>query len=177
MSTISQTTWQPSTNNTYLWYGYNECTEEDIEDLKAFCAGGAGSGGYPRYPVYEESTLKGRLFALWHAKSDPLSADNRAGGIKSRVYENQIVDPIVSEDEIPPDNVLFRPENDPMWYKDSDGNDVHGVPPNSGAYHEAYVGDGYYDYVEGPRPGSQAEAILGDGKYVWDNAQLLWRVE
>ena len=178
---ISQQTWQPANQweypGVYLWYGYYEATQNDVDELHKFCKGG-GYSNNPNEPIIERGTMKGRLALLWHSRQHPLDEEGeRAGGIRSRIYENQIVDPIPSKDAQVPDNVRFRDEDDPMWYKDSEGNDVHGVPPNSGAYHEAHIGDGYYDFFEGPRPDSEAERLLGSGRYVWDDKALLWRVE
>ena len=64
-----------------------------------------------------------------------------------------------------------------IWYTNADGHMVSGIPPNAGAYHMKYVGDGYYDAYEGPEPGSVAATMLGDGEYYWDAERALYDIK
>lgn len=174
-NTISQTTWQPASRKyengkwtgigVYLWYGYERATQEDIDALYSYCKGSPDPG-----PYIEEFTVQGRLQPLWRSANNPITEDPSPGGINSRLYEHQFIDEIGAS----PANVEFT--DTAIWYKDADGQDIHGIPPNSGAYHSAPVGDDYYDTFAGPRPDSPASEILGDGAYVWDDKALLWRV-
>jgi hypothetical protein len=63
-----------------------------------------------------------------------------------------------------------------MWYTDASGTLVYGIPPMAGCYHKKYVGDGYYDNVEGVEQGSAADQILGRGEFYWDATRRLYDV-
>lgn len=90
------------------------------------------------------------------------------GGEGSVAYELKLVGEVGN-------GVQFT--KDPIWYYDSDGNLVKGIPPECGAYHQKYVGDGYYDNFEGPEPGSIAAKMHRGGEYYWDDVRKLYDVK
>lgn len=152
-----------------IWTGKKAATEADIEALKNSDAG-------PNVKI-DERSLSGIYSWRWRTFAEEVMflrgtpPTSRMGGLGSQNYENQLV----GESQ----GALFRKESDgPMWYTDSKGNLVYAVPPkNAGCYHRKYVGDGYYDAVEGVEQGSPADKILGKGEFYWDEQRRLYDVK
>jgi len=146
----------------FVWTGKHPATADDLSAIAKF--------GAP-----DQGTVSG-LYSWDYHRFDELMAylqgrppTNRMGGIGSQNYENQLVGES--------DGALFRKESDgPMWYTNSEKKLVYGIPPMAGCYHKKYVGDGYYDNVEGVEQGSKADAILGRGEFYWDEARRLYDV-
>jgi len=150
-----------------IWMDKVAATEADIAALNAAVGTVA---------KIDQGTLVGIYNAFWMTFADKVGfltgrpPVSRMGGLGSQNYENQLV----GESK----GALFRKESDgPMWYTDTKGNLVHGIPAaNAGCYHNKYVGDGYYDIVEGVEQGSPADVILGSGEFYWDETRRLYDV-
>lgn len=152
-----------------IWMGKKAATEADIEALRQAVDGAA--------VTIDDGTLVGIYNWRWHTFAEEVALlqgrppTSRMGGLGSQNYENQHV----GESK----GALFRKESDgPMWYTDTKGNLVYGIPrENAGCYHQKYVGDGYYDMVEGVEQGSPADKILGKGEFYWDEKRRLYDVK
>ena len=150
-----------------LWLGKEKATEADIQALKAELGEDV---------EIDEGTLCGTYTWHWIQFSDKVALlqgtqPKRMGGLGSQVYEYQLVGG--------GDGCTFRKESEgDMWYINTAGDLVYGIPPdNAGAYYKKYVGDGYYDNVEGVEQGSAADDALGRGEFYWDEKRRLYDVK
>lgn len=91
----------------------------------------------------------------------------KLGGEGSKAYELKLVGEAGN-------GVEFTRED--IWYINVEGSLVKGIPPECGAYHRRYVGDGYYDLYEGPEPNSLAYELHKGGFYYWDDFRKLYDI-
>jgi hypothetical protein len=151
-----------------VWLGTAPATEEDIQALKDCTA---------ETVRIDERSLPGLYDWQWTTFGDQImymqdqgEPHRKMGGINSDTYELQFVGG--------GDGAQFRTaEEGDMWYVDTSGNMLYGIPPeNAGCYHKVDTGGGYYHYVEGVEQGSAADRALGQGEFFWDTTRRLYDV-
>lgn len=141
----------------FIWVGKNPVTVADVVAL----ADAVGDK-----VKIDWRSLVGLYNRSWSTLFNKLTPGaTPTGGEGSQAYENQLV----GESQ----GVIFT--KSPIWYYDSDGKMVTGIPGNAGEYHKKYVA-GYEDIIEGPEPGSVAATMLGDGEYYWDAERALYDI-
>ena len=140
-----------------VWMGKQEATQEDVAAVQESLG--------DTVPI-DRSSLCGLWCWRWSSFYTRHTTGTPAGGVGSVTYENQLVGDS--------HGVSFAKE--PIWYTNCDGVLVKGIPPEAGAYHEVYLGDDYYDLVEGVEPGSIADEIRGNGEFYWDDNRKLYDV-
>lgn len=141
-----------------VWYGLDQCTPEDIKEIKEFI-------GSPDTAI-DKLSLPGRYHPDWNSVGyASVGERNPNGGLGSVTYEQQ---------KTGTDNVRFAKE--PIWYYTADGDLIKDIPPEAGAYYKRDMGDGYYDNVEGPEPDSPADKWRAGGEYYWDDENQWYQV-
>jgi hypothetical protein len=140
-----------------VWIGTHQATQEDIDEVTEYF-----KGYYPQGIPIEETTLCGTYSWKWQS-SDPQA--KKFGGLGSLTYETQLWDG---------EGVSFT--ESPIWYYNSAGAMVKGIPPQLGAYHWVDKTDNVRDAYEGPEPCSKADLYRGNGEFYWNANRLMYDV-